>query len=77
MVTAAYEFELGPRKATSVVVGFEEAVASMAVGGRRVAIVPHTIGYGALGIPQFRIPPAATLLYYIELLGGSRSTHEL
>lgn len=61
---------LGP-KVTAFVLGFEEAVKSMQVGGRRVAIVPPHLGYGR-GANDFGIPPYATLLYYIEVTGVTR-----
>jgi FKBP-type peptidyl-prolyl cis-trans isomerase len=42
--------------AGSVIPGFEEAVLSMGVGAKRVAILPPAIAYGARGMPSFGIP---------------------
>ena len=67
---AAFKFRIGSH---SVVPGFAEAVSSMTVGGKRIALLPPAVAYGARGMPSFGIAPGTTLLYYIEVIEGSRA----
>ena len=51
-----------------VIQGWDEGVMTMKIGGRRLLTVPAHLGYGAAGAGSV-IPPNATLLFDVELLG--------
>jgi len=59
-----FEFTVG---AGQVIVGWEEGVEGMQVGGERVLVIPPEKAYGAAGAGGV-IPPDATLVFTIELL---------
>lgn len=61
-----YEFPLGKGR---VIKGWDEGIAKLRVGEQATLIIPPQIGYGERGAGGGLIPPNATLIFLVELVG--------
>ena len=64
--SGTFEFVLG---AGQVIPGWDQGLVGMRVGGLRRLVIPPDLAYGDRG--QGSIPPNATLLFEVDLLGIS------
>lgn len=60
------EFPLGQGR---VIKGWDEGIAKMKIGDQAILVIPPSIGYGARGAGGGLIPPDATLIFIVELVG--------
>jgi FKBP-type peptidyl-prolyl cis-trans isomerase len=59
------EFPIGQGR---VIKGWDEGIARMHVGDQAILVIPPSIGYGSRGAGGV-IPPDATLIFIVELVG--------
>lgn len=67
-----FEFVLGTGEA---IAGWDQGLVGMKVGGKRKLTIPPSLGYGAEGAGNGRIPPNATLIFEVELLSVQGPPH--
>ena len=61
-----FKFKLGEGR---VIKGWDEGIAKLRVGEQATLIIPPQLGYGAKGAGGGVIPPDATLIFIVELIG--------
>jgi len=55
--------------AGQVIRGWDRGIGGMKVGGRRRLVVPPDLAYGSMGAGDGLVPPNATLVFEIDLVG--------
>ena len=66
-----FEFKLG---AGRVIKGWDEGIAKLRIGEQATLIIPPHLGYGVKGAGGGLIPPDATLIFIVELMGVEEAT---
>jgi peptidylprolyl isomerase len=64
-----FEFKLGSGQ---VIKGYDEGLAKLRVGDHAILVIPGKLAYGPKGVPDV-IPPDATLIFIIEVVGVKAS----
>jgi FKBP-type peptidyl-prolyl cis-trans isomerase len=58
-----------PLGRSRVIKGWDEGIQKLRVGERATLIIPSSLGYGPKGTPDGTIPPDATLIFIVEVVG--------
>jgi peptidylprolyl isomerase len=66
-----FKFKLG---AGRVIKGWDEGIARLRVGEQATLIIPPHLGYGVTGAGGGVIPPDATLIFIVDLIGVEEAT---
>jgi FKBP-type peptidyl-prolyl cis-trans isomerase len=56
--------------------GWEQALLMMPVGSKWQLFVPPGLAYGKVGAPSFKVPPDATVIFELELVGVKEGAGE-
>jgi len=64
-----HQFKWGKNE---VLIGLEDGMQGMKVGGTRVIVIPPNLAYGKNGFDKLKIPPNATLTYKVKLLSAGK-----
>ena len=67
-----FVFQIGVRQ---VILGWEEGLMGMKVGGKRTIKIPPSLAYGSKGVGDL-IPPNSTLIFEIEILDAIPPLYE-
>jgi len=67
-----FNFQIGIRQ---VILGWEEGLMGMKVGGKRIIKIPPSLAYGSTGAGDL-IPPNSTLIFEIEILDAIPPLYE-
>jgi hypothetical protein len=60
-----FQFQLG---VGSVIKGWDQGMAGMRVGGKRILVIPASLGYGVTGSGNSSIPSNAGMVFEVELI---------
>lgn len=60
-----------------VIAGWDEGIVGMALGGRRLLVIPPDLAYGDTGSGSGSIPPGDTIAFVVDLIGFVPGDHEL
>lgn len=64
-----FDFKIGATGPGSVIQGWNEGVTGMKVGGKRMLVIPASLGYGTQDVGNGLIPPNSVLIFEVELVG--------